>query len=739
MVEQLSVNLSEVLGWANEFSRSAEYGFINDTSGEIIYMVPNGISHFILLLIQRKLGVSKMVRVIDDIADIEEETSLLDSAEVADISIKFSAPELREILMKNESTGMFLNVSQTSVPDRLAILYSKIDGIEEMDEIEDLLDRVEIIVRDYLKEHLGLGLADCDEATIKANAPSFIYIGKLCHYSVFERLNEIVMERINIVISYFNSVEYNEIKSALNTKRKMRVFEHILSKYDKSEVLQITKDTPALVKFRREMKLASEVITATDFETRSIRQKFFQLQEMYEWVLSTGCKVVAFDIDIHDLSVDNTMYAALAMLQCNIGLKVLPYRTAVYSNMLESIANMKFSDGFTRIKTVLEMYKRDTIRILSDYCGRKAIAVSKGCTLDLEFSGINVLSLKDYIRRDEATGELVNILDCHVMEDPAVSLLSSKNFEKLKSAGFEPIPMSAMTVLESLYKQVFTRPEDIQELSIAHNGKQMTYGPYATRDFENFIYICCRIIDQLANKFTTVSTLKDTICFVLRDVKGESSNASYIGSFNMNPVMTCDVVVLAEGGILIEDVKYSGTVLDPNWIDDLTDITFGDETVEDADRKSFIDQMHNVFEQNGRPIPTATLEDSRFSPKQGKELLMCMLHEACSTTSVDVFQDIYKMVQEPAYAIENDLRCISDLFITPLLLGLVIPRNDKAYQYLTPHILKYTESYGYRLLKSKDSPVNIFGGVNVNDSFNMWLYTELFQKHEKSAAEMESE
>ena len=170
-------------------------------------------------------------------------------------------------------------------------------------------------------------------------------------------------------------------------------------------------------------------LESSDIQMRSVKQKFFQILEMYEWVMESPYKVFMFSTDVWELEVDISFYAALILAQQSKHIKVLLRSSAQYDRLMAEIVNLPFADFYSRFRNVYATYKPNTLRLLANNMGRQSIALVRDVNMNLKFSGVSLNNLSEMIKRLDS-GEFTIALDSNTTDTTNLDILSNSDFNR---------------------------------------------------------------------------------------------------------------------------------------------------------------------------------------------------------------------------------------------------------------------------------------------------------------------
>lgn len=757
--KNIKVTLGELYSWAKEYQIDRQLGYQRVDDPEIkVYLSPQNLSLFLMYLIYTHCGmfhtatITNLSEAVDaeaaatavftglDDASIVPEISLsevVDTKDVVDTDADTDETEsnlgiepitlnmIKQELDRAHVYGIFIEGADVNVPDRITLVCD--ETLRLNGTAESICEYVSKWLLEFVKDRIDPAAAI---DTLPQCGPVYVYLGKMPDYMTYRELNRKLGDLIGCTILYYNQVEYLESQELIATQDKQVLFERILAGIPSDQVYTFTEDNPFVKIFATVRQDSMGIWTTTNFESRKMNQRYFQVKEFLDWLSVQKYKVYMFSSNLYRYKLDDSFYAALALHQQNTGVKVLLNNSMAYDTMLTDFVMMEYADFFTRYRTVSGLYKPNTIRVLSNYYGRSEIAVIKSFNLNLKFTGINLAILPNYIKRD-SNGRLAIVVDTNVVdfdEWDQNDILTTSRFETLSNSGFDLRCRNVLDALLSAYN------------NIEGTDKGADVVP---REFEEFLYLVCRLLDQMLFHYSNFTTIRDLACFVASENNVPEHQRSgisytYIGVGSMNPYVMCDVLVLSPEGILIQDQKYHGTVLDVNWVDDIKLAKFK-KGISDDTELSFTEKIKHIYEQHDVFYDPRILDlsNSRLPAQKGLSLFMSTVYGAGYGIQMVSEQDVFELRQESIYSKTEVPPLMHTDKLTPIYFGLALPRNYKAYKYLFPYIKEYTTSFGFRQIPYSDSPLNIYGGLLVYGESNLWLFPELFQRHEPYKEVME--
>ena len=680
-MQALTVNLSDLYSKINSYEVQMDSGFTNKESGEHVYFSPKNLRLMLLYVMQRYFGVSDSFHIIDDMPEATEEKD--------DLVISLS--DLRDLIDGSASSGMYFTNDKAILLDRLPLLI--LDGVQISKEIDNSL----AIILDAMRTKMMAVMPELTDDELMTKAPKFIYIGEIEDYLTYRDLNAVLSSEYKIVLIYYNLKGFEQNKQTIEYEQMRVQFNHILYGYSDSEVYTFSAKDRFIQMFAGKYHRSGATLESSDIRMRSVKQKFFQILEMYEWVMESPYKVFMFSTDVWELEVDISFYAALILAQQLKHIKVLLRSSAQYDRLMVEIVNLPFADFYSRFRNVYATYKPNTLRLLANNMGRQSIAIVRDVNMNLKFSGVSLNNLSEMIKCPDS-GEFTIALDSNTTDTTNLDILSNSDFNRYNAAGFKIRPIN---VFDALY-QVYSAGNDNVQVD---------------REFEGYLYMVCRLMDQLLHNYEKFSTIRDLACFQVSDNSGK-----------LQPEAVCDILTLSDEGGIVQDIRYSGDMLDINVIDDIDSLRFRCGIDSDV-QVGILDKIKDIYESAKKEPPDCleNLDQSRIQPLSGFSAFMAMVYSAGVTTHVSLVQDIYNLVQDRAYATGDNLRKMHDSKLAPIYFGLALTRNWYANKYITPYVLRATTGFGYRQIQEKDSPVNVFGGITLDTNSNMWLYPQLFQ------------
>lgn len=710
MATSISVELSKLLKEMNRYTIDENFGFRELSTDKYVYMSPHNMPLFLMYVIRVCFGVFDCVCVIDDIKAQESEDT--DSPDTYSLC---GYQDLVSIIQLSSPYGVYMNVEDSFIPDRHVLMVSEELGgaLGDIGDIDVLLQRIEESVLLYCKEHID---RDMEVDLLNTYGPKYLYAGKLLDYKTFRDLSVVVAEKLGTTLLYYNTEEYEKVRESIETEEKHKRFIHVLRNFSEEEVYQFSSEDRFVKIFSHRPLGSNGEYESSDFPRRSIKDKYFQTLEFYKWIKDQRYKVYVFGNNISMCLLDASFYAALALAEINLGITVLLFNTEVYNRMLADLNNLEFADFTTRFKRVLELYKPGSIRILLDNYGHSNIGVINSFNLGLQFSGVELNSLKRYIT-ETGEGKFVIAMDLFNRHDNSLDILTQDKFNEYNQSKFK---IKILNVYEAL--------------ASAYYGDNLSNLSFVDKSFEEYLYCTCRFLDQILNDYSKTTMVTELACIKVVDTTGELPPKIYVGTGELHPVAMCDVLVLSDEGLYMPNVKYSGRVMDALWIDDLDETTFHRE-VDGEEKITFIEKIKCIYNSVGKECPESilNLESSRIPPLKDVGLFMAMVYGSGCTTSVSLIQNIYDMQKSNYLNEECEMPMMFPSKLTPIYFGIALNNNVKSRQYLLPYILEYTTSYGYRQLEYRYSPINIFGGIvlDYGNAETMWLYPQLFQHHKK--------
>ena len=691
-MQALTVNLSDLYSKINSYEVQMDSGFTNKESGEHVYFSSKNLRLMLLYVMQRYFGVSDSFHIIDDMPEATDEKD--------DLVISLS--DLRDLIDGSASSGMYFTNDKAILLDRLPLLI--LDDVQISKEIDNSLANI----LDAMRTKMLAIMPELTDDELMTKAPKFIYIGEIEDYLVYRDLNAALSSEYKIVLIYYNLKGFEQNKQTIEYEQMRVQFSHILYGYSDSEVYTFSAKDRFIQMFAGKYYRGGATLESSDIQMRSVKQKFFQILEMYEWVMESPYKVFMFSTDVWELEVDISFYAALILAQQSKHIKVLLRSSAQYDRLMAEIVNLPFADFYSRFRNVYATYKPNTLRLLANNMGRQSIALVRDVNMNLKFSGVSLNNLSEMIKRLDS-GEFTIALDSNTTDTTNLDILSNSDFNRYNAAGFKIRPINVFDALYRVYS--------------GGNGEVPV-----DREFEGYLYMVCRLMDQLLHNYEKFSTIRDLACFQVSDNSGNLQNKIYIGIGTIQPEAVCDILTLSDEGSIVRDIRYAGDMLDINAIDDIDSLRFRCGIDSDV-QVGILDKIKDIYESAKLELPDCleTLDQSRIQPLSGFSAFMAMVHSAGVTTHVSLVQDIYNLMQDKAYASGGSLRKMHDSKLAPIYFGLALTRNWYAYKYITPYVLRATTSFGYRQVQEKDSPVNVFGGITLDTNSNMWLYPQLFQ------------
>ena len=125
----------------------------------------------------------------------------------------------------------------------------------------------------------------------------------------------VLSSEYKIVLIYYNLKGFEQNKQTIEYEQMRVQFNHILYGYSDSEVYTFRAKDRFIQMFASKYHRSGATLESSDIRMRSVKQKFFQILEMYEWVMESPYKVFMFSTDVWELEVDISFYAALILAQ----------------------------------------------------------------------------------------------------------------------------------------------------------------------------------------------------------------------------------------------------------------------------------------------------------------------------------------------------------------------------------------------------------------------------------------
>lgn len=696
-MQTLKVNLSTLLERFNEFEAVEEYGFKNKLTNSVVYLSPRDLKLMMLYIIMEYEGVSDSIQIVDDVVQEDSNDDQL-----------INVSTLRSLVDSSGDLGVYFSANSSTVQERLHLMVLR--EIKWSGDVEQDYTAIADALAGRVSELYG------SEVSITEKIPKFVYVGKIPDYSEYRKLNDLLGEYLHTAIIYYNLGEYSKIRMEIENENRRVQFNHLLQDFSTDKVYTFSSSDRFVGMFLLK-SIVDGKATDTDIRFRPVQQKFLQVKELYEWLMSCEYEVFMFSADIVSSNLDMGFYTALILAQKNRGIRVLLRSSGRYDAFMAELLDLQYGDFYSRFRNILDLYKRNTIRVLVNNRGRSSIGVIRDVKLNLRFSGLPLQNVKELIKIDDV-GKASIVIDSGSGKTSKLNILTNSEFNKYAAAGFKIQPMNVFQKLLEVF-----------------------YGDNCPArvgtEFEEYIYTVCRLLDQLVNSYSGHIVARDLACFRVIDTQGKLGSRTYIGCASIDPEAICDVLTLSDEGSMSQNITYKGEMLDINVVDDLPVLKFK-RTIDSNILIGFEEKMRSIYEKLDVPVPygETPILSSKTAPFAGFSLFMAMVYGTSYSTPMELEQNIYSLIQNKEYVREQETaKVMSDEPLAPIYFGMALNRNYAAYKWITPYVLDATTSFGYRQVSGRDSPINIFGGLNLDENYNLWLYPQLFQRHRPTTME----
>lgn len=673
---------------------------VSENISEHLYISTSVPHLYLAYMLTRAYGVFESIEVADEGSD-----NLVSGFEF-----------LQDLVRRLEAYGVAEEGKSTKAPGRYRVqIESGIDLSKDRSN-DEIIDEIANLLKQYSDKYIASG-EDQDLSDVCAY---HLYLEGVHDYIRYREINQILTDKYGCSIMYSNLEEFDKYRKDINLELSRAIFSRILSSYKNDEIYTIGIKTPYVemltMKGPEEMPDGTVRVVVRSRKTYNSKHWFIAARNLYRWLMDQPYKVYLLDPELYRYDLSDAFFSALAMLQVSKDVRILISGDRVYKDILSEMISLDFVDLTTRIAHSQMLYAKDTLRVLTDFNGSLVLGWIKGCSLNISFNVMELSLLAKYIRKVDkdldpgsCDDKFEIALDSDIMEDPVISILSDKTMQSLKQKGYSITPVNPIEVLAKQYYS---------------NKVPQVVG----KDFEEYIFRACRIFDQLLNRFTHFTTLRDVIAWRVTSPSGKSKY--YIGSGRFKPVCKVDVIIADEYNLLIEDEEYSGPVFDLSYIDDLEICEFKRE-ITDEETCNIWEKIKYVYKSNGKecPITPDVLNKNKIRFKAPLAEFMALYH--CSTRHGN-FGPEYRRFDPrlPNLQVyEPDSEFIFNSPYTPLYVGLASQWNYKGFKTFMPFILDKLTVYGFRSLAAGESPLNLYGGPNpTGDKNNLYLYSECFQR-----------
>lgn len=669
--------------------------------------------------VQEHLYISTSVPHLYLVYMLTKEYGVFESIEVADFesdNLTTSFEFLQNLVQRLESYGVAEEGKSTKAPGRFRVqIESGIDMSNSRDS-EEIVAEIESRLSRYSDKYI----ASVTGQNLYDVCAYHLYLEGSHDYIKYREINQILTDRYGCSVLYSNLEEFDKYRKDINLELSRAIFSRILKSYKNEEIYTIGIKTPFVemltMKGPEEMPDGTTQIVVRSRKTYNNKHWYIAARNLYQWIMDQPYTVYLLDPELYKYDPSDAFFAALAMVQVSKDVRILISGDKVYKDILSEMISLDFVDLTTRIAHSQMLYAKDTLRVLTDFNGSLVLGWIKGCTLNINFNVMELSLLAKYIRKVDkdldpgsCDDKFEIALDSDIMDDPVIGVLSDKTMQSLKQKGYVITPVNPIEILAKQY--------------YSNNVPEMV-----GKDFEEYIFRACRIFDQLLNRFTRFTTLRDVIAWKVTSPSGKSKY--YIGSGKFKPVCKVDVIIADEYNLLIEDEEYSGPVFDLSYIDDLEICEFKRE-ITDEETCNIWEKIKYVYECNGKecPITSDVLNRNKIRFKIPLTEFMALYHCATRHSSFGPDYRRFDSRLPNLNVYKSDSEFIFDSPYTPLYVGLASQWNYRGFKNFMPFLLEKLTVYGFRSLSAGESPLNLYGGPNpTGDKSNLYLYSECFQR-----------
>lgn len=764
------VNLSELYDWLSGYNVSPEFGFVSNKDFQDRICLSN-LSYYQIVgyFLFQKFGPYLSVQILNDIPEsdtrrLKKGNQTSDTEQSATQTNGqpdwLDVEALEKDIKRLGEYGIFMNISESQDTESTYLMI--LSGIDTNKGSAEIVNEIAVKVTKLLKDLASTsGKAAVDW-------PRYLYVGPFSDYIKYNEVNEL-LQNYGTVLSYYSPEGYNLASDQINTKNQQLQFKHIKSKYTEDEQYNFTDQDACIQQLSSFKRLEDGSIGRTDIGSlRGINIVYSSMATFYNDLVggrdadgncidTTGKfkysnkKVFSLSSSACSLIPDPAFYVVLALAQMNYGIKVLIPNYTTYNEIVADLSNLPFADLNSRYHNFRELYESNRLRLFRETSGVFTFGVVRDSALNFSFCGINKIALSKLIQLNGA-GEFSIALDLMCTDSSNLDIMTQHNFNTMN--GSPDIKLASLDAMQLLIQTVLlTCPKaESENAEVADNAQP---NKELLQRIEAYAYQVCRLFDQILTGYKRFTTVRDLAAF--RVISADGKTSDYIGIGSMDPEVSGDKVILSEEGIIVTDNKFSGKMIGIENIDDLELIKVGKSTdsqswykplpsknnqdgseVDEGGIKELtvVEKIAEIYANANRELnpEVLNLEKGKLSKRKDAILLQCILYGAGISSDITIQQSTQNLVRAIKGTPLVDCQGIKDLMI-PVYIGLTSSMNYNSSRYMLERVLELTNSYGYRRVGPKNSPLNIYGGLNRNSGCNIELQPQLFQRHRKEPVE----